>query len=60
MYGRRLNASNGSGRTRVKAPKRRAGVTQAQQDARRKIVAASGLTITPEEVEAVLATLRSR
>jgi len=41
------------------APKRRNGVTKAQQDAHRKIVAASGLYITPEEVEAVINKLRA-
>ena len=60
MYGRGLNGTNGSGRKRAKAPKRRRnGVTKAQQDARRKIVAASGLNITPDEVEAVLNKLRA-
>jgi hypothetical protein len=59
MHGRGLNGTNGSGRKRAKTPKRRHGVTKAQQDARRKIVAASGLNITPEEVEAVLNKLRA-
>jgi len=59
MYGRGLNGTNGSGRKRAKAPNRRNGVTKAQQDARRKIVAASGLNITPEEVEAVINKLRA-
>jgi hypothetical protein len=58
MNGHGLNGSNGSGRKRAKAPKRRNGVTKTQQDARRAIVAASGLNITSEEVEAVLNTLR--
>ena len=58
MDGRGLNGSNGSGRKRAEAPKRRSGVTKAQQDARRKIVAESGVEIRPEDVEAVLQTLR--
>ena len=57
MQGHSLNGSNGSGRKRNGASKRR-GVTKTQQDARRKIVASSGLAITPEEVAAVLNTLR--
>jgi len=57
MHRRSVNGSNGSGRKRAGAPRRR-GVTKAQQDARRKIVASSGLEITPEEVAAVLNTLR--
>jgi hypothetical protein len=58
MHGRGLNRSNGSGRKRAGEPKRRSGVTKTQQAARRKIVAESGVEIRPEDVEAVIQTLR--
>lgn len=57
MNGRGLNGSNGAKRKRAGAPKR-SGVTKAQQDARRKIVAESGVEIRPEDVDAILQTLR--
>jgi hypothetical protein len=59
MSSRHVNGTNGTGRRAVHAP-RRQRVTRAQQEARRTIVAASGLSITPEEVAAVLETLRPR
>jgi hypothetical protein len=58
MQGRGPNGSNGSARKGAGKPRRRGAVTKAQQAARQKIVAESGVEIRPEDVEAVIQTLR--